>query len=170
MQITLLNKFLILLVLSLSILLGSQEVLGGQPTNQPPVADAGPNQTVGDGNCNGQELVTLDGSGSFDPDGDPLSFTWTEPPGGSVIATGAQPSVSFATGIHTIGLTVEDPFGSSDSDTVVIEVIACTPVGGEFIPLDTTMVLVAGSQNTAAWMIPVLVSAIGIAIVIARKF
>ena len=169
MQITLLNKFLILLVLSLSILLGSQEVLGGQ-LNQPPVADAGPNQTVADGNCNGQELVTLDGSGSFDPDGDPLSFTWTEPPGGSVIATGALPSVSFATGIHTIGLTVEDPNGATDSDTAVIEVIACTPVGGEFIPLDTTMVLVVGTQYTAAWMIPVLVSAIGIGIVIARKF
>ena len=44
------------------------------------------------------------------------------------------------------------------------------PVGGEMIPLDTTMVLVAGSQNTAAWMIPVIVSGIGIAIVIARKF
>jgi len=43
-------------------------------------------------------------------------------------------------------------------------------VGGEFIPLDTTMVLVAGTQTTAAWMIPVLVSAIGIGIVIARKF
>jgi len=44
------------------------------------------------------------------------------------------------------------------------------PVGGEMIPLDTTMVLVAGAQYTAAWMIPVIVSGIGIAIVIARKF
>jgi len=43
-------------------------------------------------------------------------------------------------------------------------------VGGEMIPLDSTMVLVAGSQTTAAWMIPVIVSAIGIGIVIARKF
>jgi len=43
-------------------------------------------------------------------------------------------------------------------------------VGGDIIPLDTTMVLVAGTQTIAAWMIPVLVSAIGIAIVIARKF
>jgi len=43
-------------------------------------------------------------------------------------------------------------------------------VGGDFIPLDSTMVLVAGAQYTAAWMIPVLVSAIGIGIVIARKF
>ncbi len=43
-------------------------------------------------------------------------------------------------------------------------------VGGELIPLETTMVLVAGAQYNAAWMIPVLVSAIGIGIVIARKF
>ena len=43
-------------------------------------------------------------------------------------------------------------------------------VGGDLIPLDTTMVLVAGTQSVAAWMIPVIVSVIGIAIVIARKF
>jgi len=51
-----------------------------------------------------------------------------------------------------------------------VSCIPSTPVGGELIPLDTTMVLVAGAQYTAAWMIPVIVSAIGIAIVIARKF
>ena len=45
-----------------------------------------------------------------------------------------------------------------------------TSVGGELIPLETTMVLVSGAQYTAAWMIPAIVSAIGIAIVIARKF
>ena len=44
------------------------------------------------------------------------------------------------------------------------------PVGGELIPLDTTMILVAGAQMNAAWMIPIIVSAIGIGIVIARKF
>ncbi len=43
-------------------------------------------------------------------------------------------------------------------------------VGGELIPLDTTSLLLAGTQMNAAWMIPVIVSAIGIAIVIARKF
>jgi len=43
-------------------------------------------------------------------------------------------------------------------------------VGGEFIGIKTTSVLAAGAQYTAAWMIPVIVSAIGIGIVIARKF
>jgi len=44
------------------------------------------------------------------------------------------------------------------------------PVGGELIPLDTSSLLLAGAQMNAAWMIPVIVSAIGIGIVLARKF
>ncbi len=44
------------------------------------------------------------------------------------------------------------------------------PVGGTPIPIDTTSLLLAGTQMTASWMIPVIVSVIGIGIVIARKF
>jgi len=43
-------------------------------------------------------------------------------------------------------------------------------VGGELLPLDSAALLLAGAQMNAAWLIPVLVSAIGIGIVIARKF
>jgi len=43
-------------------------------------------------------------------------------------------------------------------------------VGGELLPIDTTALLVAGTQTGAAWMIPVIVSGIGFAIVLARKF
>ncbi len=42
-------------------------------------------------------------------------------------------------------------------------------VGGELLPLDTTALLLAGAQMNAAWIIPVIVSAIGIGIVILRK-
>jgi len=48
--------------------------------------------------------------------------------------------------------------------------VAKMAVGGEFVGIDSVSVLVAGTQTTAAWMIPVLISAIGIGIVIARKF
>jgi len=43
-------------------------------------------------------------------------------------------------------------------------------VGGTFEGVNTTTLLVSGSQMNAAWMIPVIVSGIGFAIVIARKF
>ena len=46
----------------------------------------------------------------------------------------------------------------------------CPAVGGVFEGVDTTSLLVTGSQMNASWMIPVIVSAIGIGIVIARKF
>jgi len=46
----------------------------------------------------------------------------------------------------------------------------CVDVGGEFLQLDTTSLLVAGVQMNAAWLIPVLVSAVGIGLfVVSRK-
>ena len=42
----------------------------------PPVADAGPSQNVF-ANKNGIGLVTLDGSGSYSDEGQPLTYFWT---------------------------------------------------------------------------------------------
>ncbi len=74
---------------------------------------------------------------------------------------GISGSVTIGAVIHT--LTVVSLVGGDKE---------CRPpqIGGELLPIDTTMVLLAGSQMTAAWMIPVIVAGIGIGIVIARKF
>ncbi|TSC62615.1 MAG: PKD domain-containing protein [Parcubacteria group bacterium Gr01-1014_48] len=45
-------------------------------TNRPPVADAGPDQGV-----DKDAIVILNGSGSSDPDGDTLTFAWTQTAG-----------------------------------------------------------------------------------------
>jgi hypothetical protein len=91
--------------------------------NQPPLADAGPDQTVSAGaDC--QALVTLDGTGSSEPDGDTLTFTWT---GSFGTATGATPPVTLPLGTHTITLTVDDGEGGTATDTVVVTVIDSTP-------------------------------------------
>jgi PKD repeat protein len=91
------------------------------PTNQPPLANAGPDQNVTDSDRNGSEQVTLDGSASSDPDGSIVSFVWRE--GGAQIATGVKPTVTLSTGTHTITLTVTDNGGLTDTDTVTIKVL-----------------------------------------------
>jgi hypothetical protein len=90
--------------------------------NQPPAANAGPDQTVTDSDGNNSESVTLDGSGSSDPDGTISSYVWKE--GTTQIATGATPVVTLAVGSHTITLTVTDDDGATATDTVVVTVNA----------------------------------------------
>jgi hypothetical protein len=86
--------------------------------NEPPVAEAGPDQTV---ECAGPSCasVTLDGSGSSDPQGDDLTYTWTWTGG---TASGVQPVVSLPLGATEITLTVNDGKGGTASDTVTITV------------------------------------------------
>jgi len=91
------------------------------PPNQPPVANAGPDQTVIDEDNNGEEQVTLDGSASQDPDGTIASFVWSED--GLQIATGINPTVILSTGTHSITLTVTDNGGLKDTDSVTIKVL-----------------------------------------------
>jgi PKD repeat protein len=99
------------------------EVTGDLPVgNQPPNADAGPDQAVADHDGTGSETVTLDGTGSSDPDGTIDSYEWRE--GGTLIATGANPSVEFPVGSHTVTLTVTDDDGETASDDVVVTVAA----------------------------------------------
>ncbi len=90
-------------------------------TNRPPVADAGPPQTAPAGT-----LVTLDGSGSSDPDGDPLTYLWAQTGGAPVSFTPGLSLTAFIApateGVLSFTLTVTDPFGLSDSDTTAVTV------------------------------------------------
>lgn len=88
--------------------------------NQAPNANAGPDQTVIDADANGSQMVTLNGTGSNDPDGSITSYVWHE--GAAQIATGSSPSVSLGVGSHSIMLTVTDNGGATDTDTVVVTV------------------------------------------------
>ena len=90
--------------------------------NEPPVANAGLDQTVERCSPEGAE-VTLDGSGSFDIDGDTLTYEWTWL-GGS--ASGLSPTVILPMGTTTVTLAVSDGL-LSDTDTVEITVEDTTP-------------------------------------------
>ena len=116
---------------------GAAYVFQAPPPNQPPVANAGPDQTIECANPGGT-LVLLDGIASSDPDGDALIFTWTGsfPEGGGSV-NGATPTVTLPLGIHTITLTVDDGNGGTDTDEVVITVQDTTPpeVTAELVPV-----------------------------------
>ena len=60
--------------------------------------------------------------------------------------------------------------GELDGNAIIPGPECPQAVGGEFTPITSTALLLAGAQNMIAWMIPAIVSAIGIGIVIARKF
>jgi len=93
---------------------------GAPPVNDPPVADAGPDQNVTDNDDNGSEDVTLDGSGSSDSDGTIVSYEWEE--NSSQIATGVGPTVTLNVAVHTIDLIVTDNDSDTDTDSVQITV------------------------------------------------
>jgi len=67
---------------------------------------------------------------------------------------------------------------NAQSLTVLEEVEFCAAadkipillIGGTIIPIDRTSLLLVGAQMTAVWLIPAIVAAIGIGIVILRKY
>ncbi|MFW3145367.1 MAG: PKD domain-containing protein [Thermoplasmatota archaeon] len=69
------------------------------------------------------EDVTFDGSGSYDPDGDPISYIWTMPDG----STHRGPEVTWRSGDKGKGLeirlTVRDTSGSTGSDSVTLDFV-----------------------------------------------
>lgn len=89
------------------------------PANTAPVAKVGEDQVVAAG-----ALVTLDGSASSDPDGDPLSFAWKQTAGTAVSLSGAAGAVVTFTapGSGTaliFELEVSDGLSSSTADSHV---------------------------------------------------
>ncbi|MDH3454725.1 MAG: PKD domain-containing protein, partial [Desulfuromonadales bacterium] len=93
--------------------------------NDPPVADAGPVQTV-----LVNQAVQFDASGSYDIDDGIVSYAWAfgDVDGQGDGATGLTTSHTYqAAGVYTVTLTVADNAGLTDSDETVVTV-SSTPV------------------------------------------
>ena len=114
--------------------------------NQAPIADAGADQNVSTGDS-ARVQVTLDGSGSSDPDGDPLTFTWT---GSFGTLSGMIVNPVLDPGTHTVTLTVADGKGGADTDTVQISVSDGRPPNIIVSPSSLTFTLEETSAPPAA--------------------
>lgn len=114
--------------------------------NDAPVADAGPNQTL-----SGPATVTLNGSNSYDPDGDPLTYLWTQESGPSVSL--ANPNAAITTFSATAAqsyvfrLTVRDNGGLQGTARVTIS------TGGPIIVsfTATPQSITVGQTSTLTW-------------------
>ncbi|HYE07169.1 MAG TPA: PKD domain-containing protein [Planctomycetota bacterium] len=91
------------------------------PPANPPIAHAGDDASVTDGDGDGSQAVALDGSRSSD-DGAIVAWLWSRD--GVGLARDARASVVLPVGRHVIALTVTDDAGASASDTVVVTVVA----------------------------------------------
>ena len=122
-----------------------------QEVNMPPVANAGSNQTVILPYNQTKINVTLDGSGSSDPDGNIVTYTWsgTPAPAGMV-----KPVVSLPEGVYTFSLTVTDSNGATSAPQSVSITVAKEVVHPPLITVTTP----APYQITAGSASPLIIS------------
>jgi hypothetical protein len=95
------------------------EMLTRRIGNSPPVADAGPDQI---GVAAG--AITLNGSASYDPDGDPITYLWTQVSGPKVSLSGVTTAVATFQAAqgqsYSFRLTVKDTGGMQASARVAV--------------------------------------------------
>ncbi|MDP2647666.1 MAG: S8 family serine peptidase [Candidatus Yanofskybacteria bacterium] len=94
----------------------------GAVSNQQPVANAGPDQSG-----QTEQIITFDGSGSYDPDGSIVSYIWAFGDGTSESGVTVN-HVYVNPGTYTATLTVTDDDDVINQDTAIITINSTSPV------------------------------------------
>lgn len=94
------------------------------PSPNTPTASISASPTVVPRNDGNVTVVTLDGSNSTDPNGDPLTYQWTVASGTFVNGTAPTDPIAQVTfpgtAPYAVTLTVRDPDGNSNTATTSI--------------------------------------------------
>ncbi len=117
--------------------------------NKTPVANAGEDHSIAQGS-----VLILDGSSSYDPDGDIVAYEWRDSNDHIVSDTKTATVDNLPFGPHVFTLSVKDNDGLSNSDNVTIRVIdpgdTTPPVAQIAAPLENTRVSIATEINGTA--------------------
>jgi len=102
--------------------------------------------------------VTLDGSNSYDPDGDTLSYKWVQTSGPPVSLDGAETAVATFSGVageaYVFQLTVRDDRGDSSTDTTGVTMEAAPIPEPTIISfLATPSTIEEGQLSTLSWAV-----------------
>jgi hypothetical protein len=90
--------------------------------NYPPVANAGPDVTAS--TCDScVNAVLVNASASSDPNGDALTYSWTDGATTLLTTTSAIATIAVPPGTTMLTLVVSDPFGGEDSDEVSVTIV-----------------------------------------------
>jgi formylglycine-generating enzyme required for sulfatase activity len=125
-------------------------ILANCPPNDPPTADAGPDQTVAE-----NVLVTLDASYSTDQDDGIASYLWEQISGPPVTLASANTCMTTFTAdvpsgsLLTFRLTVTDMGGLTSTDTCVIKVFSAPIVGllGSMVQIPAGSFMMGSTDN-----------------------
>ena len=93
----------------------------GEAEASPPVANAGADQPLVKNEPLGGSAI-LNGTGSYDPDGDPLIYQWYGP---FAPTSGPTPQVQVPEGVYSVSLVVDDGTSYSDVDTTIVTISPC---------------------------------------------
>jgi PKD repeat protein len=113
--------------------------------NRPPTSAPGGPYTGSEGTA-----LAFSGTGSFDLDGDALTFAWNF--GDGTTATGASPTHTYAdNGTYTATLTVSDGNGGSDSKSAAVTIGNVAPTVTSFsVPAQAQLINGAASAQVTA--------------------
>jgi len=117
----------------------------------PPIADAGPNQL----NITAQN-VTLNGSGSYDPLGETLTYAWTQIAGPTVVISSANAAIAsfpaLAGQTYSFRLTVKNTDNLQASATTTVSVLA--PSATNILVFQATpSTIQPGGTSTLNWVV-----------------
>lgn len=118
--------------------------------SSPPIADAGPNQNVPAG------IITLNGSGSYDPLGEALTYSWVQISGPQVVITNPTSAIATFPGLagmtYAFRLTVKNTDGLTGSATTTVTIMAANPVS-ILVFQATPSTIAPGQTSTLNWVV-----------------